>query len=120
VDGDGQQCAVTPVGHATSRLPLTTLSTVAEFEGDPVVERTWLGSEKARRAGKDIRPPPAPTALGAESKCRDKWAVPGLKAARSWTAPSDGCSKGRCGKGGSKTAVSDLETIGVCQPRSYL
>ncbi len=51
---------IRPGGDATSRLLLTMLSAVAEFERDLIVERTKLGMEKARRAGKHVGRPRVP------------------------------------------------------------
>jgi len=44
-------------GDAMSRLLLTMLSAIAEFERDLIVERTKLGMERARREGKTIGRP---------------------------------------------------------------
>ena len=43
-----------------SRLLLTMLSAVAEFERDLIVERTKLGLDRARREGKRLGRPPSP------------------------------------------------------------
>ena len=51
---------IRPGGDAMSRLLLTMLSAVAEFERDLIVERTKLGMEKARKAGKPIGRPRVP------------------------------------------------------------
>lgn len=51
---------IRPGGDAMSRLLLTMLSAVAEFERDLIVERTKLGLAKARRNGKRIGRPPVP------------------------------------------------------------
>ena len=51
---------IRPGGDATSRLLLTMLSAVSEFERDLIVERTKLGLEKARRDGKQIGRPRVP------------------------------------------------------------
>jgi DNA invertase Pin-like site-specific DNA recombinase len=51
---------IRPGGDATSRLLLTMLTAVSEFERDLIVERTKLGLEKARRAGKQIGRPRVP------------------------------------------------------------
>jgi DNA invertase Pin-like site-specific DNA recombinase len=51
---------IRPGGDATSRLLLTMLSAVAELERDLIVERTKLGLEKARRAGKQLGRPRVP------------------------------------------------------------
>ena len=52
---------IRPGGDAMSRLLLTMLSAVAEFETDLISERTRLGLERARRAGKRLGRPPLPT-----------------------------------------------------------
>ncbi len=49
---------IRPGGDSMSRLLLTMLAAVAEFERDLIVERTRLGIENARRAGKRIGRPP--------------------------------------------------------------
>jgi putative DNA-invertase from lambdoid prophage Rac len=46
-----------PEGDAMSRLILTVLAGVAEFERSLIIERTKLGLDKARRAGKHIGRP---------------------------------------------------------------
>jgi len=51
---------IRPGGDATSRLLLSMLTAVSEFERDLIVERTKLGVEKARRAGKQIGRPRVP------------------------------------------------------------
>lgn len=51
---------IRPGGDAMSRLLLTMLSAVAEFERDLIIERTKLGLQKARREGKRLGRPPAP------------------------------------------------------------
>ncbi len=51
---------IRPGGDAMSRLLLTMLSAIAEFERDLIVERTKLGLEKARKAGKAIGRPRVP------------------------------------------------------------
>jgi putative DNA-invertase from lambdoid prophage Rac len=48
---------VKPSGDPMSRLILTVLSGVAEFERSLIVERTRLGLDKARRAGKRLGRP---------------------------------------------------------------
>jgi len=52
---------IRPSGDPMSRLLLTVLSAVAEFERDLVVERTRLGLANARRAGRRLGRPLAPT-----------------------------------------------------------
>lgn len=49
-----------PGGDAMSRLLLTMLSAVAEFERDLIVERTKLGLQRARLEGKRLGRPPIP------------------------------------------------------------
>jgi DNA invertase Pin-like site-specific DNA recombinase len=49
---------IRPSGDPMSRLLLTMLSAVAEFERDLVVERTRLGLANARRAGRRLGRPP--------------------------------------------------------------
>jgi DNA invertase Pin-like site-specific DNA recombinase len=51
---------IRPGGDPMSRLMLTLLSAIAEFERDLIVERTRLGLENARRAGKRLGRPPVP------------------------------------------------------------
>jgi putative DNA-invertase from lambdoid prophage Rac len=51
---------IRPGGDAMSRLMLTMLAAVAEFERDLVRERTRLGMAKARAAGKRIGRPRGP------------------------------------------------------------
>lgn len=51
---------IRPGGDAMSRLLLTMLAAVAEFERSLLVERTRLGVENARRAGKRLGRPPHP------------------------------------------------------------
>ena len=48
-----------PEGDAMSRLLLTMLAAVAEFERDLIRERTRLGLRAAKRAGKRLGRPPA-------------------------------------------------------------
>lgn len=48
---------IKPGGDAMSRLMLTVLAAVAEFERDLIRERTTLGLAKARRAGKRLGRP---------------------------------------------------------------
>ncbi|WP_243336677.1 recombinase family protein [Anaeromyxobacter soli] len=48
---------IRPGGDAMSRLMLTMLAAVAEFERDLIRERTRLGMAKAREAGKRIGRP---------------------------------------------------------------
>jgi putative DNA-invertase from lambdoid prophage Rac len=45
---------IKPGGDSMSRLILTVLAGVAEFERSLIVERTMLGLEKARRAGRKL------------------------------------------------------------------
>ena len=52
---------IRPGGDAMSRLLLTMLSAVAEFERSLIIERTRLGLERARRAGKRLGRPPIAT-----------------------------------------------------------
>jgi DNA invertase Pin-like site-specific DNA recombinase len=49
---------IRPGGDSMSRLLLTMLGGVAEFERDLIIERTRLGLANARRAGKRIGRPP--------------------------------------------------------------
>jgi DNA invertase Pin-like site-specific DNA recombinase len=49
---------VKPGGDAMSRLTLTMLAAVAEFERELIIERTRLGLAKARRAGQRLGRPP--------------------------------------------------------------
>ncbi len=51
---------IRPGGDAMSRLLLTMLSAVAEFERDLIVERTKLGIARAREQGKQIGRPIVP------------------------------------------------------------
>jgi DNA invertase Pin-like site-specific DNA recombinase len=51
---------ISPGGDPMSRLLITMLSAIAEFERDLIVERTRLGLANARRAGKHIGRPRAP------------------------------------------------------------
>ncbi len=51
---------IRPSGDPMSRLLLTMLSAVAEFERDLVVERTRLGLANARRVGRRLGRPPVP------------------------------------------------------------
>ena len=51
---------VKPGGDATSRLLLTVLAAVAEFERDLIRERTRAGIERARRAGRHLGHPFGP------------------------------------------------------------
>jgi hypothetical protein len=48
---------IRPGGDLMSRMVLTLLSAIAEFERDSIVERTRLGLANARRAGKRIGRP---------------------------------------------------------------
>lgn len=62
---------IRPGGDPMSRLLLTMLSAVAEFERDLVVERTRLGLANARRAGRRLGRPPVmlpPTATVVQLK----------------------------------------------------
>ena len=52
---------IRPGGDPMSRLVLTLLSAIAEFERDLIVERTRLGLANARRAGKKLGRPRVPT-----------------------------------------------------------
>ncbi len=52
---------IRPVGDPMSRLLITMLSAIAEFERDLIVERTRLGLANARRAGVRIGRPRVPT-----------------------------------------------------------
>ena len=52
---------IRPGGDAMSQLLLTMLSAVAEFERSLIIERTRLGLERARRAGKRLGRPPVAT-----------------------------------------------------------
>lgn len=51
---------IRPGGEAMSRLMLTMLGAVAEFERELIVERTKLGLAKARERGKKLGRPQAP------------------------------------------------------------
>jgi DNA invertase Pin-like site-specific DNA recombinase len=51
---------IRPGGDPMSRLMLTLLSAIAEFERDLIVERTRLGLANARRAGVRLGRPRAP------------------------------------------------------------
>lgn len=51
---------IRPDGDAMSRLLLTMLSAIAEFERDLIVERTKLGMAKARKEGKSLGRPRVP------------------------------------------------------------
>jgi DNA invertase Pin-like site-specific DNA recombinase len=51
---------IRPGGDPMSRLVLTLLSAIAEFERDLIVERTRLGLANARRAGKRLGRPRVP------------------------------------------------------------
>lgn len=53
-----QNIDLRPDGDAMSRLMLTMLSAIAEFERTLIAERTRLGIERARRSGKRIGRPP--------------------------------------------------------------
>ena len=53
---------IKPHGDSMSRLMVTMLAGVAEFERDLIRERTRLGLEKARRAGKQLGRPRAASA----------------------------------------------------------
>ena len=55
-----QSIDIRPGGDAMSRLILGVLASVAEFERDLIKERTRLGMEKARAAGKRIGRPRGP------------------------------------------------------------
>ena len=57
---------IRPGGDPMSRLLLTMLSAVAEFERDLVVERTRLGLANARRAGRRLGRPPVALPLAAK------------------------------------------------------
>ena len=67
-----------PGGEAMSRLMLTMLGAVAEFERELIVERTRLGMAKARQDGKRIgRPPtPRPSAKRVRTLRRDGYTWP--------------------------------------------
>lgn len=80
---------IKPGGDAMSRLMLTMLAAVAEFERDLIRERTMLGLAKARRSGKRLGRPPVNGPSSA--------AVRALReAGRSWTAVAAelGCTVG--------------------------
>lgn len=52
---------IRPGGDPMSRLVLTLLSAIAEFERDLIVERTRLGLANARRSGRRLGRPPVAT-----------------------------------------------------------
>ncbi|MDX2091217.1 MAG: recombinase family protein [Kofleriaceae bacterium] len=68
---------VKPSGDAMSRLMLTVLAAVAEFERDLIKERTHLGLARARRAGKTLGRPkadgPKPAAVRKLRKLGKSW-----------------------------------------------
>jgi DNA invertase Pin-like site-specific DNA recombinase len=68
-----QGLAITSGGDAISRMMLTMLSAVAEFERDLIRDRTRLGMARARKAGRRIgRPSSLPADAGAKvRKLRD-------------------------------------------------
>jgi putative DNA-invertase from lambdoid prophage Rac len=75
-----QSIDVRPGGDAMSRLLLTMLSAISEFERDLIRERTRLGLEKARKAGKHLGRPVAGSAP-------DAAAIASLRASgASWSA----------------------------------
>lgn len=80
---------IRPGGGAMSRLLLTMLSAVAEFERDLITERTklGLGLDRARRAGKRIGRPPV-----ARPPAREVRAL--KRAGHTWNEIADqlGCS----------------------------
>jgi len=81
---------VRPGGDALSRLVLTVLGAIAEFERDLIVERTRLGLANARRAGKRLGRPPVAAPPAAK--------VAALRAkGKTWeeTASALGCPVGR-------------------------
>jgi DNA invertase Pin-like site-specific DNA recombinase len=51
---------IRPEGDSMSRLLLTMLSAIAEFERDLIIERTKLGLDRARRLGRRLGRPPVP------------------------------------------------------------
>ena len=61
-----QSIDIKPNGDALSRLQLTTLSGVAEFERSLIRERTLLGISKARKAGQHLGRPFASGPTSAE------------------------------------------------------
>jgi DNA invertase Pin-like site-specific DNA recombinase len=95
---------IRPGSDAMSRLLLTMLSAIAEFERDLIVDRTRLGLQRARRRGQRLGRPPV-----AQPPARD---VRALKAdGKSWAAVAKhlGCSvwaaRQAVKKGGRKTAT---------------
>lgn len=55
----GQGIDIRPGGDPMSRLMLTMLAAVAEFERDLIRDRTRQGLDRARRAGRRLERPPA-------------------------------------------------------------
>jgi DNA invertase Pin-like site-specific DNA recombinase len=83
-----QSIDVRPGGDAMSRLLLTMLAAVAEFERDLIRERTRLGLEAARKAGKQLGRP-------VDASAPDAAAVASLRASgASWSvvAKQLGCT----------------------------
>lgn len=75
-----QSLDIKPRGDAISKLILAVLSGVAEFERSLVIERTRLGLEKARRAGKLLgrrvsRDAPEPRRVHALRASGDSWSA---------------------------------------------
>ena len=98
---------IRPGGDPMSRLVLTLLSAIAEFERDLIVERTRLGLENARRAGKQLgRPrvvtPPAPKVQRLKASGKTWAQIATELGCTEWAARMSG---GAVKKGGAKTKV---------------
>lgn len=90
-----------PGGDPMSRLLLTLLSAVAEFERELIVERTRLGLDRAKRRGKRLGRPEVPTPPTAHVRAL-------LDRGYTWQQIADelGCSVWAARKAGSTSACS--------------
>lgn len=104
-----QGIEIQPGGDPVSRLMLTVLGAVAEFERDLIRDRTRAGLAAARRAGRRIGRPPAPRPAAAEvARLRKRgvaWAaIAELLDCSAWSAR---VAAGAVKKGGQKREVAD-------------
>lgn len=106
---------IRPDGDAMSRLMLTMLSAIAEFERDLIRDRTRLGMERARRAGKHVGRPRVPRP--------DATQVAQLRAAgKSWRQVANqlGCSiwlaRQAAKRGGQPASAKPLESARPSAP----
>jgi putative DNA-invertase from lambdoid prophage Rac len=90
---------VQPNGDPMSRLILTVLAGVAQFERSLIVERTRLGLDKARRNGRRLGRPrkgaaPDPAVVAALRASKSSWAAIATKLGCTPTAARRACQTG--------------------------